>query len=63
MNHCPEETDKENDATLELPYGDLVLLRLIAKVNDTTPAKLVHYWTREFLDSRKDCLKDENIRS
>lgn len=63
MNLCPAETDQKNDATLALPYEDLVLLRLIAVTNDVTPAEMVHYWTREYLDSRKDSLKDGNFRN
>ena len=63
MNHCHEETDKENDATLALPYEDLVLLRLIAVANDASPAEMVRYWSREYLDSRKDSLKDGNFRN
>lgn len=54
MNHCHEETDKENDATLALPYDTLCIIRLIASANGITPAQLVNSWALDYLDARKD---------
>ena len=37
-----DKTDKKMTEMLELPYDDYVMLRVIATMNNTTPADLVH---------------------